>query len=226
MATEIKHTPVIIIGESGTGKSSTLESLNPARTIILNTEDKTLPFQNGDKFVNKYITSYKALIATLDALIKDGSAEGAKKYDYVGIDSFTAITEIVERYADFAYQGFEQWKKYNEMIVTVIRKIKQLPQQVIVFAIPEQKDIGFNDTKSFARVKGKELKYGYLEKEFTIVLFTKPVYDEETGEMEDVILTYKGNKFNSAKSPRGLFDGVITNDGQKLLDRIKEYYGR
>lgn len=223
---EIKHTPILIVGESGTGKSSTLESLNPERTIILNTEDKTLPFAHGDKFVNKYIISYKSLIATLDALIKDGSSEGKNKYDYVGIDSFTAITEIVERYADFAYQGFEQWKKYNEMIVTVIRKIKALPQQVIVFAIPEQKDVGFGESKSYARVKGKELKYGYLEKEFTIVLFTLPVYDEETQELEDVLLQYKGNKNNTAKSPRSLFNGKISNNGQILLDRVKEYYGR
>ena len=112
------------------------------------------------------------------------------------------------------------------MIITIVRKIKQLPQQVVVFAIPEQKDIGFNDTKAYARVKGKELKYGFLEKEFTIVLFTKPIYDEESGELENVQLTYKGNKFNSAKSPRGLFNGEINNDGQVLLDRVKEYYGR
>jgi len=226
MASEIKHTPILIVGESGSGKSSTLETLNPERTIIINTEDKSLPFEHADKFTNKYITSYKQLIATLDALIKDGSADGSKKYDYVGIDSFTAITEIVERYANFAYQGFEQWKMYNEMIVTVIIKIKQLPQQVILFAIPEQKDVGFGETKSYARVKGKELKYGYLEKEFVIVLFTKPIYDDETGELENVLLTYKGNKFNTSKSPKGLFKDEICNDGQVLLDRVKEYYGR
>jgi len=221
-----KNTPILLIGDSGSGKSTTTKTLNPEKTIILNTEDKTLPFPNGDKFANKYILSYKLLIETLDQLIKDGGPDGTHKYNYVIVDSYTSICEIIERYTDFAYSGFEQWKKYNEFIGTVIRKIKQLPQQVIVYAIPEQKDVGFNDFKSYARVKGKELKYGALEKEFTIVLFTKPVYDEEEGFMDDVQLTYRGNRWNSAKSPQGLFIGEINNDGQKLLDRVKEFYGR
>jgi len=225
MEEQIKHTPILIIGESGTGKSTTMSSFVPERTIVLNTEDKTLPFSNGDQFKNKYIVSYKLLIKTLDALIADGSKENPK-YDVVAIDSFTAITEIVERYADYAYQGYEQWKKYNEMLVTIIRKVKALPQQVVVFSIPEQKDIGFGECKSYARVSGQKLKFGFLEKEFTIVLFTRPVYNDETGYMEDVELVYRANKFNTAKSPTGMFSGELTNDGKELLEKVKKFHGR
>lgn len=243
-----KNTPILIVGQSGTGKTSSADELPIAETIIINTEDKTLTSKDADKFNTKYIRSYKLLIQTLDALIRDGVPEGTKlkdldgkefikgspKYKYILIDSFTAITEIVERYSDFAYQGFEQWKKYNEMLVNVISKIKQLNQKVIVTALPEQKDVGFNDNVEFARVKGKELKYGYLESQFTLVFFTQPIYsdedipdkDIEAGDMIDCRLKYKANKFNTAKSPDGMFKGHITNNAVSIFNSIDTYYGR
>lgn len=244
MANEIKNTPILVIGNSGTGKTSTADECPIDRTIILNIEDKTLTSKDADNFTTKYIRSYKILDQTLDALLfdsqpagtlkPDGTPKGEPKYDYILIDSFTAITEITERYADFAYQGFEQWKKYNEMLVSVITKIKKLPQKVIVTALPEQKDVGFNEVKEYARVKGKELKYGYLESQFTVVFFTVPVYADEddfkngieAGDMTQCYLKYKANKFNTAKAPRGMFEGLIENKAIQLFDKIDTYYGR
>lgn len=35
-------------------------------------------------------------------------------------------------------------------------------------------------------LKEKELKYGWVDAQFAIVLYTNPIYDEESGEMTDV----------------------------------------
>ena len=218
-----KNTPVLIIGESGEGKSTSFQHLPPKRTIVLNTENKDLPFKDSDKFVNKIMDSFKRLDATLDVLATDA---GKDKYDYAILDSFTSATEIINRYAEFAFAGYDQWKNYNSMIVEIIIKLKKLPQQVFVVAIPEQKDIGFNQTKSYARVKGKELKYGHLEKEFAIVLYTNPSYDDESGEMTDVEFIYKPNKNNTAKAPVGLFSERPKNDALFVAEAIKAFYGR
>ena len=242
---DVKNTPILIVGDSGTGKTSAADNLPVDRTIIINTEDKTLTSADADKFTTKYIRSYKLLIKTLDALIADGKPEGFEyadktvkavgpKYDYILIDSFTAITEIVERYAESVYQGYEQWKKYNEMLVGIIGKIKQLNQKVIVTALPEQKDVGFNEFKSYARVKGKELKYGYLESQFTVVVFTNPQYADEDipaegidkGDMVECYLKYKPNKLNTSKSPRGMFTGAVSNNAINLFTNVDKYYGR
>lgn len=215
------NTPVLIIGDSGSGKSTMFRTLPPERTLILNTENKNLPFENFGEFINKIIDSYKKLDGTLDALMTDA---GKEKYDFVVLDSFTSATEIINRYSEFAFKGFEQWKQYNAMIVDIIIKLKKLEQQVFVVAIPEQKDIGFNDTKDFARVKGKELKYGYLEKEFSIVLFTNIIYDDESGDMVNVELIYKPNKNNTAKAPAGLFKTRPKNDALDITNKIKAFY--
>lgn len=42
---------VFIVGESGTGKSSSLRNLNPEETVVINTDQKALPFK---KFRDKY----------------------------------------------------------------------------------------------------------------------------------------------------------------------------
>ena len=42
---------VFVVGESGTGKSSSLRNLNPDETVVINTDQKALPFK---KFRDKY----------------------------------------------------------------------------------------------------------------------------------------------------------------------------
>lgn len=233
MANEIKNTPILVVGTSGTGKTSVADDFPIETTIVINCEDKTLTSADADKYVTKYLRSYKLIDSTLDALIADGRSD-KPKYTHILIDSFTAITEIVERFANFSYDGWEQWKKYNELLVSIITKIKQLNQKVVVTALPEQKDVGFNEVKEYARVKGKELKFGYLESQFTIVLFTQPEYAEESivsegidaGDMIECNLKYRPNKFNTAKAPRGMFKGQIPNNAIKILEDIDKYYGR
>jgi hypothetical protein len=212
---------VVIIGDSGTGKSSLLETLPPERTVIINTENKPLPMRNFSQFKNFYITDWKALSNILDKL---ATPEMKEKYDYVVMDSFTSTVEIVNRYCDKVYNGYEVWAKYNDMITDVIIKMKKLDMQCFMIALPEQKAEQFGETKSYARIKGKELKYGFLEKEVAIVMFTAPDYDQDTGEMKNVYMEYVPNKRNSAKAPRGMFDKQPTNDALFIANKIKDYY--
>jgi len=225
-------TPTVgIIGESGTGKSSCFETLPPERTIILNTENKELPMANFSEFKNIMVSAYKKLDATLDAL---KTKDYAEKYDYVILDSFTSLTEMIDKYCNTVFDGYEVWGQYNLLIADIVKKIKVLPQQVFIVAIPEQKAESFGETKAYARVKGKELKYGFLEKELAVVLFTQPIYAEEDdekndieeGEMIDVFMAYKPNKKNSAKAPRGLFQSKPTNDALAISESIKKYYNK
>lgn len=213
--------PVAIIGDSGTGKSSAIETLPPERTCILNTENKPLPMRNFNKFTNIMMTDYKKLSSTLDALM---TPEMEAKYDYVILDSFTSTCETIWRYCSKVYTGWDIPAEYNLMIVDILIKLKKLKQQVFIIALPEQKAEQFGETKSYARIKGKELKYGFFEKELAVVLYTSPIYDDDSGEMLDVELDYKPNKKNSAKAPRGLFEVKPKNDALAIAKAIKSYY--
>jgi hypothetical protein len=212
---------VVIIGDSGTGKSSLLENLPPDKTVIINTENKPLPMRNFNKFVNINVTDWKKLDAVLNQL---STPEMTEKYDYVVMDSFTSTVEIINRYTRAIYTGYDVWDNYNVMITDVINRMKKLQQQCFMIALPEQKAEQFGETKAYARIKGKELKYGFLEKEVAIVLFTNPEYHQDTGEMVNVYMDYTPNKRNSAKAPRGMFTEKPTNDAKIIADKIKEYY--
>ena len=228
--------PVLFVGDSGEGKSTAIETLPFETTLVINTEDKPLPFEEYASFKVVRATTYKKLMATLqqlaevDTMIKneDGTEtikKGAgSKYDYVVVDSFTAIAEFIERYVTHMFNGFEQWKQYNLILSEIVNKLKALPQQVFMIALPEQKDMSFGETKSYVRVKGKELKYGWVESQFAIVLYTNPIYDEESGEMTDVEMMFRPNKRNTAKAPQGLFTNRPKNDMLFIDKRIQDFY--
>jgi len=212
--------PVLFVGLSGTGKSTAIETLPPKRTLIINTENKMMPFRNHSEFSVVDIKGYSQLMEVMRQLL---SKEGSEAFDYVILDSFTSLTEIIEAWANASFSGFSQWKEYNGALQSVIKVMKQLPQQVFVIGIPEREDVEFGSAKMYLRVKGKELKY-QIEKEFSVVLFTNPIYDEESGEMMDVEMMYKPNRLNTAKSPQGMFEIRPANDMLLIADRIKKYY--
>lgn len=209
--------PVLIIGESGSGKSSSMRNLDPETTVILNTERKAMPFKGFNKFKNVDISSVKKFNQAIAQLKTDD------KYKFVVIDSLTSLTELVNKYTEVTFNGFEIWKQYNANIYDALQAIKELPQQVFITAIPEYLEKSLGEVKGYARVKGKELKYGNIEKEFAIVLWTKLVEDED-GIVVDYQLSYKPNKHDSAKSPNEMFEGDLPNDCNLVYSKIQEYY--
>jgi len=211
------NVPVLIVGPSGNGKSSTFRTLPPEETVIINTERKPMPFRNFTKFKNINISRYKDFTKVMKELAT------SKKYKYVVIDSFTSLTEIVGKYTDTVFTGFEQWKQYNVLLQDALWLIKDLPQQVFMTGIPEYLENG-DEPEGYIRVKGKELKYGGTEKEFAIVLWTSLASDDE-GNITGYMLDTKPSKLRSSKSPDGMFeDRLIPNDAKAVADAIEKYY--
>ena len=179
-----------------------------------------MPFPEHNKFKVVDVDSYTLLITVLDQL---ASEDGSKHFDYVILDSFTSLTEILEKWADANFNNYTVWREYNAAIMKVISRLKKLPQQVFVLGIPEYLDAEFGNSKQYLKVKGKELK-ATVEKEFSVVLFTSPMYNDDTGEMDDVEMVFKPNRNNSAKSPTGLFEVKPKNDYLAIANAVKTFY--
>lgn len=242
---KLHNVPILLIGDTGEGKSSFFgelvdengkvysKGLPGNKTMIINTEAKPLPFSNQQDFTNKIITSYKALDNLISLLQKsgDGTLEGDlasynHKFDYIVLDSFTSMCEHIHKYTSFQYAGYEVWGQYNIIVMELVGRLKKLKQQVFVTAIPEQKEMAFNQIKLYARIKGRELKFGNLEKEFAVILYTNPIYNETTEEVEKVEIMYKPNRKNTAKSPTGMFKERPPNDASVVIQALKDFYGR
>jgi len=210
--------PVLIVGMSGSGKSSTFINLPPEKTVVVNCERKPLPFKGFGKFKNVNVNKYKDYTKLISELKKVGD-----KYEYAVIDSLTSLLEICNKYCETVYSGYNIWSEYNLMVYNILQDLKDLPQQVFVTGIPEFIEIGPGETKAVLKTKGKEWKAS-MEKEFAIVLHTH-LNDDDEGNISEYLLDTKPSKSTSAKSPDGMFENrYIPNDAVIVAEAINAYY--
>jgi len=94
---------IIVVGKSGSGKSSSLRNLNPDKTAVLNTERKQLPFRDAKKFKNVHIPDLNTYKAAFKKALESDSI------DTIVIESFTSLIEMIYREADVRFKGFDVW---------------------------------------------------------------------------------------------------------------------
>ena len=206
---------VIIVGPSGSGKSSSLRNLNPSTTAVLNTERKQLPFKNAKEFMNVPIKTVSEFHSALD------KAMSSDKIQTIVIESFTSLIEIIFREADIRYKGFDVWSYYNKEIDKILDKSKNSDKYVVFTAIDGVYDGDNGVEERFVAVDGNRWKKR-VEKEFVICLFT-----DVRATDEGVQYRFRTNTTgrDSAKSPMGMFENLhIDNDLSIIINECKEYY--
>lgn len=209
---------IFIVGPSGTGKSSSLRNLNPERTIIINTEQKALPFKGAGKF------KLNVPIADLDAFEKTfDKAISSNKADVVVVESFTSLTEHAYREIGKAFKGFDFWDEYKKELMRILHKSKNTNKYVIMTGIDQVLEGAGGVEERFISVDGSLKKK--VEKEFVIVLFSDMVTNEN-GDPEYRFITnrQKGYEHVSAKSPMEMLPKQMPNDIAEVIKVIEEYY--
>ena len=206
---------IIIVGPSGTGKSSSLRNLNPEKTAILNTERKQLPFRNADKYKNVPISNISEFNNAFKAAVDSTSIEN------IVIESFTSLIEIIFREADIRYKGFDVWSYYNKEIDKILDKSKNSDKYVIFTAIDGVYDGDNGVEERYVAVDGNRWKKR-VEKEFVIALFT-----DVRATDDGVTYRFRTNTTgrDSAKSPMGMFEELhIDNCLNTVIEHCEQYY--
>lgn len=213
---------VLIIGESGTGKSSSIKNLNAAETFIINVLDKPLPFQG---FKNKYIKSTNGATqgnywASDDhnMIIKLINVINQNRSDIKNliIDDFqyTMSNEFMRRAKE---KGYEKFTEIGLHGWSIIRSLTSCRDDLNCFILSH------SDTDSNGRVKCKTIgkmidEKISLEGMFTIVLHSMVV------DSQYKFLTQNDGSF-LAKSPVGLFgEKYIDNDLLEVVLSINSYF--
>jgi len=213
---------ILIIGQSGVGKSTSLRNLNGERTIVLNTERKRLPFP--DKlFTRQYlIDNYKLKQGNNEFTTMFGKALSSdpEKTDIIVIESFTAMCEQIMLTATKLNTGFDVFKYYADNVFDVLYQSKNSDKYVVFIAIDEGFEHLPGEIRRRASLEGRKLE-GKVEKEFTIVLYADMVPDGET--FNHILRT--NDPRLSAKSPIGMFDPIEPNDLNHIINKIKQYRG-
>lgn len=103
---------VLILGETGSGKSTSLKSLNPKETIVINVLGKRLPFKGSASVYNEtnknlfHIDRWEDIIKYLDSI-----NHNATYIKNIVIDDATYImrTEFFNRSSERGYDKFAKF---------------------------------------------------------------------------------------------------------------------
>ena len=199
---------LLIMGESGTGKSTSLRNCDPATTAVVNPVGKPLPFKNHFEMLNNVTDASK-----ITRYMKEQTASGKK---LIVVDDFQYILAVpyMNRIKETG------WDKYNDFganYFEIIEVCKDLPDDVVVAYMThlETLDNGLTTVKLIGKLLREKIT---IEGLFTVVL--------RTGVNEGKYYFYTQNSGkDTVKSPLGMFPAyAIDNDLNYVADKMRNFY--
>lgn len=201
----------MILGESGTGKSTSMRNLLPAETLLIQTVKKPLPFRSKE---------WKPISDNGNVLVTDDSqrimaAMQKTRRKVIVIDDFQYMiaNEFMRRTSERGYD------KFTEMALhawQVAKMASELPDDVRVYIMShtDTKDDGTIKAKTIGKLLDEKIT---LEGLFSIVL--------RTGKNDGgYFFRTKNNGSDTVKTPIGLFESEsIDNDLANVDKAICEY---
>jgi hypothetical protein len=221
---------ILIIAESGAGKSTSISTLDPKETFIINVANKALPFKGWKK---KY-TLWSKENPTGNVYDKSSpeSIEACLKYindkrpeiKNIVIDDFQYMSSF-EFFDKVSEKGYEKFTQIGAHLARISRLPKDMREDLLVFFLThaeESTDIEGKrkfKAKTIGRMVDEKLT---LEGLFSIVLFGKAKKDKE-GNIRYVFET-QTNGENTCKSPKDMFSTFeIPNDLNYVASAIHDY---
>jgi hypothetical protein len=202
---------VLVIGESGSGKTYSMRNLPPAETAFINVQSKPIPFKKTGDFLEVKADAYANI---KNAMLKAGDSDKVK---YIVIDDvqYVMANEFMRRSSE---KGFDKFTEIAHQIWDLINTVGQLPDDKIVYFLSHEEDgaAGKVKMKTIGKLLDEKIT---VEGMFTIVL--RAVKREG----KHLFLTATDG-YDTVKSPPEMFsDEQIDNDLKIVDDSIREFYG-
>ncbi len=218
---------IYLVGKSGMGKSTSLRNLNPDETVIINTDQKALPFKD---FSSKYSEEKRNYRKTSDINIVISTLQKVNTLPNVKtvvIDTWSRImTDTVMSQSFRAEKGFDKWSKMAAAQYDLINTVNDVMRDdIIVYLIahPETHydDSGFSSER--IGVQGKMLERFVPESFSTIVLYSEIV--KTPGQPNRHVFRTVSSGNDTCKTPLEMFEeDLIDNDLVNVNNTIREYY--
>lgn len=197
---------VMIIGQSGSGKSTSLRNFGADDAFVINVSGKPMPFKNNGIKVWK-TTDYAKIT---DALTKKITTPSIVIDDatYLMTDEFIRMAGV---------KGYDKFTDMAKNFYDLVKTAAALPDNKIVYFLGHvETDVNGNEKfKTIGKMLDEKI---CLEGMFTIVLKTvvqdgKYMFQTQT------------NGHDTAKSPMGMFTETLIENDLKIVDNtIRDYY--
>lgn len=214
-------TATMIIGESGTGKSTSLRNLKPEQTLLIQAVRKPLPFRSKEwKPATKENPQGSIFVSDQSATIVAAMQRTTR--DIIVIDDFQYVmaNEFMRRVTDNE-TGNGAFAKYNEIarsawdILTAASSLAD-SKRVYLLSHTSTDEFGKTKIKTIGKLLDEKI---VMEGLVSIVLRTAVVNDQ-------YLFRTRNNGSDTVKSPIGLFDDeMIPNDLAAVDAAITEFYG-
>lgn len=216
-------TTIGIVGKSGSGKSTAIEFVNTAETLLINADKKALPFKQAKSKFNIELKNY---YQGSDLKIIKGLLE---KVNTQNLAIKTVIIDTVngamldDEMAKSKITGYDKWTDLAMQIYDLISFANTMRDDLIIFFMFHQVEIRDENTGVIERrilTNGRKLEKIQLETKLPIVLFS--VVEGSGGANQYFFETQSNN--STGKSPAGMFETFkINNNLQTVIDAVKNY---
>ena len=209
---------VLILSQSGNGKTFLSKTADFERTGFINCSRKPLPFKGN--FTNH------GRPKTWAGFIKNFSDYAANPViDNIIIDDITMTFDNLLQECQANFKGFDVYSAYNKRIPEFLDLVRDTEKDIIVTGHDEILAVeGYKQSR--AKIHGKQFE-GIVERYFTTVLYAEK-------KMKDGKPTYQLKTFEentSAKCPEGLFSNekgetrlTIPNSAEYIFTELKKFY--
>lgn len=200
---------IMVLGRSGSGKSTSLRNFAPDEVAVLSVAGKRLPFK-GELPV-MLGAGYEQCI---DALRRN------TRRCYV-IDDAGYLMQF-ENFARARESGYAKFTEFAVNFSNLLQWAKNTSADTNVFFLmhPDEDDMGREKPKTIGRMLDEKL---CVEGMFPIVI-DAVVQTDEKGEAHYAFVT-KNDGRNLAKAPMGMLPPVMDNDLREVDRLIRDYWG-
>ena len=198
---------VLILGNSGTGKSASLRNFKENEILVINSAGKPLPFKNHfEQITPKFENLTRDILEAMRATNKKVIVVDDAQY----IMSFQYMRRIKE-------SGWDKWNDIQGDFFNIIKECDDLPGDTVVYFLShiQRDDEGHEKIKTMGKMLDEKIT---IEGLFTTVLKTA-VQDGQY-----YFLT-QNSGLDTVKSPIGMFNSYAIDNDLKYVDtKIRNYY--
>ena len=198
--------PVLILGQSGTGKSYSMKNFNEDEICLISVQKSLLPFRK--KFTETVVTDkYSEIIKAIKAT--------KKKVIIIDDTQYLMCNEFMRRATERGYDKFTEIAQNFWSLV--VQEVNNLPSDVIVYLLchTATDENGVEKMKTIGKLVDEKITPEGL---FTIVLKTA------VSDGNYAFVTQNNGK-DTVKSPEGMFSTYAINNDLKYVDeKIRNYY--
>lgn len=199
--------PVLVLGESGSGKTFSIKNFDTEEVGIFAVEKSRLPFRKEFKVAKN--ATYETIMSCFKGDVQ------LKKY-VIDDSQYLLVNEMFDKAKDAGYGKFTDIAVHFRNLIHYINH--QLPDDVIVYFL-HHSETDSNTGKIKAKTVGKMLDNQLtVEGCFSIVLLA-------SAEGTEHFFITQSDGYTTAKSPEGMFDIRIPNDLKAVDVAIRDYYG-